>query len=104
MRDIKAAISDPAAPITSDGRAAMQLAVNQVQSFVDFSDNPVYTQGYTFTNDRKRMKEEVMAILGELAFDPAVKEATRLVFVPLLNYYSRDALSASIERGSYGGR
>jgi len=104
MRDIKAAINDPDAPITSDGRAAMQLAVNQVQSFVDFSDNPVYAQGYTFTNDRKRMKEEVMAILGELAFDPAVKEATRLVFVPLLNYYSRDALSASIERGSYGGR
>lgn len=104
MRDIKAAINDVNAPISDDGRAAMRLAVNEVQAFIDFSDNPVYKQTYTFSDDRKRMKQEVMAILGELAFDPAVKEATRLVFVPLLNNYSRDAIGASIERGFYGGR
>ena len=104
MRDLKGAINDPTAPMSNDTRAAMRLAINQVQSFIDYSDNPLYKQGYNFSDDRKRKKEEVLTILGELAFDPAIKEATRLVFVPLLNNYSREALGASVERAVIGGR
>jgi hypothetical protein len=104
FRDIKGAVDDKASPISNNTRIAMRLAINEVQGFVDYSTNPAYKQLYTFTDDRRRMKEEIMAILGELAFDPAVKEATRLIFVPMLNKYSRDVVGASIERAYVGGR
>jgi hypothetical protein len=104
FRDIRGAIDDKASPISDGTRAAMRLAINEVQGFVDYSTNPAYKQLYTFTDDRRRMKEEVMTILGELAFDPAVKEATRLIFVPMLNKYSRDVVGASIEGAYVGGR
>ena len=104
FRDIKGAVDDKTSPISKDTRIAMRLAINEVQGFVDYSTNPAYKQLYTFSDDRKRMKEEVMAILGELAFDPSVKEATRLIFVPMLNKYSRDVMGASIERAYVGGR
>ena len=99
LRDLREASKDASAPISDDTRVAMQFAIDQVQSFIDYSDNPAYKAEYTFTDDRRLMKERVLAILGELSFDPAVKEAIRLVFVPLMNNYSRDALSASVERG-----
>ena len=98
LRDLGAAVNDKNTPIAKETRMAMQLAVEQVRSFVEFSDNSVNKRTYSFSDDRQRLKNEVMAILGELAFDPAVKEATRLIFVPLLNKFSRDALTASVER------
>lgn len=104
FRDIRGAIDDESSPISEDTRIAMRFAINEVQSFVDYSTNPAYKQLYNFTDDRRRMKEEVMAILGQLAFDPAVKEASRLIFVPMLNKYSRDVMGASIERAKVGGR
>jgi hypothetical protein len=104
FRDIRGAVDDESSPISEDTRIAMRFAINEVQSFVDYSTNPAYKQLYNFTDDRKRMKEEVMAILGQLAFDPAVKEASRLIFVPMLNKYSRDVMGASIERAKVGGR
>jgi hypothetical protein len=104
FRDIRGAVDDESSPISEDTRIAMRFAINEVQSFVDYSTNPAYKQLYNFTDDRRRMKEEVMAILGQLAFDPAVKEASRLIFVPMLNKYSRDVMGASIERAKVGGR
>jgi len=104
MRDLRGAIDDPNSPISKDTRVAMRFAIDQVQSFIDYSDNPVYRQDYNFSNNRQYMKRDVLAILGELAFDPAVKEAVRLVFVPLLNNYSREALGASIEGATASGR
>ena len=104
FRDIRGAVDDKTSPISDGTRAAMRLAINEVQGFVDYSTNPSYKQLYTFTDDRRRMKEEVMTILGELAFDPAVKEAARLIFVPMLNKYSRDVVGASIEGAYVGGR
>jgi hypothetical protein len=83
---------------------SMNLAISEVQAFVDYSTNPAYKQLYSFTDDRKRMKEEVLAVLAQLVFDPAVKEATRLMFVPMLNKYSRDVMGASIERAYVGGK
>ena len=99
LRDIGAAANDPKAPISDGTRLAMQFAIEQVRSFIDFSDNMVNKRSYTFSSDRTQLKQEVMAILGQLSFDPSVKEATRLIFIPLMNKYSRDAISASPERG-----
>jgi hypothetical protein len=104
MRDLKGAVNDLTSPISDDTRTAMRFAIDQIESFIDYSDNPVYKQSYNFSDDRKRKKQDILAILGEMAFDPAVKEATRLVFVPLLNNYSRDVLGASIERATIGSR
>jgi hypothetical protein len=104
FRDLIGAVDDASAPIPDATRNAMRLAINEVQSFVDYSTNPAYKQLYTFSDDRRRMKEEVIAVLEQLVFDPAVKEATRLIFVPMLNKYSRDVVGASVERAYVGGR
>ena len=104
FRDLRGAVDDASAPIPNATRNAMRLAINEVQAFVDYSTNPSYKQLYTFSDDRKRMKEEVIAVLEQLVFDPAVKEATRLIFVPMLNKYSRDVVGASVERAYVGGR
>jgi len=98
MRDIKGAVADTGAPISEDTRAAMEFAINQVESFVAFSESPINRQSPTFADDRRRQKQEVLALLGELAFNSAVKEAARLVFIPLINTYSRDIVSATIGR------
>jgi len=90
---------NPNSPMSDETRVSMQFAVDQVRSFIDFSDNMVNKRSYSFSSDRTKLKQNVLAILGELSFDPAVKEATRLIFVPLMNKYSRDAISASPERG-----
>lgn len=99
LRDIGAAAQDLNAPMSNETRLSMQFAVEQVRSFIDYSDNMVNKRSYNFSSDRTKLKQDVLAILGELSFDPAVKEATRLIFVPLMNKYSRDAISASPERG-----
>lgn len=104
MKDIKAVVNDDSTPLSPETRNAMRLAIDQVQSFVDYSENPAYRQSYAFSENRSRMKQEVMSILGDLAFDPAVKEASRLIFIPTLNKYARDVIGASVERGWYGGR
>lgn len=104
MKDIKAVVNDEGTPLSAETRSAMSLAIDQVQSFVDYSENPAYRQSYAFSENRSRMKQEVMRVLGDLAFDPAVKEASRLIFIPTLNKYARDVIGASIERGWYGGR
>ena len=99
LRDIGSAALNPNSPMSDETRVSMQFAVDQVRSFIDFSDNMVNKRSYSFSSDRTKLKQNVLAILGELSFDPAVKEATRLIFVPLMNKYSRDAISASPERG-----
>jgi len=97
--DLEDAVNNPKSPIADNTKSAMRLAIQQVKNFELFSNNMVNKNSYTFTSDRAKMKDDVIAMLRELAFDPAVKEATRLIFVPLLNKYSRDAISASPERG-----
>jgi hypothetical protein len=98
LKDVGAAVADPTTPMSKETRIAMQVAVQEMRAFIEFSDNSAYQATYSFTTDRKNYKENVMNILRQLAFDPAVREATRLIFVPLLNQHSRDALSASVGR------
>lgn len=99
LRDLSAANEDPSAPIPQATRMAMQLAIAEVRSFIEYSDNPFNKNSYSFSTNRAALKDDVMTLLRELTFDPAVKEATRLIFVPLMNQYSRDVISASPERG-----
>ena len=98
LKDVGAAVAYPTTPMSKETRIAMQVAVQEMRAFIEFSDNSAYQATYSFTTDRKNYKENVMNILRQLAFDPAVREATRLIFVPLLNQHSRDALSASVGR------
>lgn len=102
FQDIKAAVNDKEAPMSEATRISMRFAAEQVQAFIDYSENPVYKSKYTFSDDRAKMKQEIKDLLSQLVFDPSVKEASKLIFIPLLNKYSRDVLGASVEKGYYG--
>lgn len=97
FRDLNGVVNDKDAPLSDVTRKSMRIAVDEVRRFIEYSDNPANRMTYNFSNNRARMKQEVIDLLGELAYEPAVKEATRLIFVPLMNKYSRDVVGAGLE-------
>lgn len=99
LRDLRGIVNDPKSPLNKNTRSAMRIAIDQVNAFVEFSDNVYNKTSYNYSRDRSNLKQETIALLREFEFDPAVKEATRLIFVPLMNRYSKDVVGAAPERG-----
>jgi uncharacterized protein YsxB (DUF464 family) len=77
----------------------MQLALEEVASFVALAEDKQLSQRYDFTNLKEQRREEVEQMLQTFVkTNEAVKEAYRVVFRPLLNSYSRDAVQAGAGR------
>lgn len=96
LADLNAAITSPNTPISKDVRALMQTASKEVSRLIDLANNPMAKNYSNFSSQKAALKEEILSVLGELAtVSPEVKEASRLIFVPLLNEYSRDVTTAS---------
>jgi hypothetical protein len=80
-------------------KSAMQLALEEVASFVALAEDKQLSQRYDFTNLKEQRREEVEQMLQTFVkTNEAVKEAYRVVFRPLLNSYSRDAVQAGAGR------
>jgi hypothetical protein len=92
------AVADPNSPIDKKTRSSMNLAVRQVSDFLTLAEDPTLANRFDFSNLKSTRKEQVVNILKELSqTSPEVKEATRIIFTGLLNYYSRESTIAGIE-------
>ena len=92
------AVADPNSPIDKKTRSSMNLAVRQVSDFLTLAEDPELSRRFDFSNLKSTRKEQVVNILKELGqVSPEVKEATRIIFTGLLNYYSRESTIAGIE-------
>jgi hypothetical protein len=92
------AVADPNSPIDKRTRSSMNLAVRQVSDFLTLAEDEKLSKRFDFSNLKSTRKEQVVNILKELSqTSPEVKEATRIIFTGLLNYYSRESTIAGIE-------
>jgi hypothetical protein len=89
------AINDKKTPVDTQTRKAMRLILEEVASFVVIGDDMQLANRYDFSDLKEQKRAEVEEIITTLAnANPAVAEANRLIFKPLLSSYSREALSA----------
>ena len=89
------AINDKKSPIDTQTRKAMKLILEEVASFVVIGDDMQLANRYDFSSLKEQKRAEVEEIITAIAkANPAVAEANRLIFKPLLSSYSREALSA----------
>ena len=96
LKSLNDAITSPKTPIPSQIRAIMQTATKEVARMIELDANQVARNSRNFTDQKRVLKREIEAVLEDLSgISPEVKEASRLIFVPLLNEYSRDITSAS---------
>ena len=92
------AVADPNSPIDKKTRSSMNLAVRQVSDFLTLAEDVSLSKRFDFSNLKSTRKEQVVNILKELSqVSPEVKEANRIIFTGLLNYYSRESTIAGIE-------
>ena len=96
LKSLNDAITSPNTPISPQIRAIMQTASKEVSRMIELDSNQIARNSRNFTDQKRALKREIEAVLEDLSgVSPEVKEASRLIFVPLLNEYSRDTISAS---------
>lgn len=96
LKSLNDAITSPNTPIPSQIRSVMQIATKEVARMIELDNNQFARNSRNFTDQKRALKQEIETVLKDLsAVSPEVKEASRLIFVPLLNEYSRDITSAS---------
>ena len=86
-------------PADSKTKEAMQIALEEVANFVSNAQDDYLSQRYDFSSLKEQQRVEVQDIINQLAkVYPALEEANRVVFKPLLNSFSRDAVQAGTGR------
>ena len=94
LTSIEEALVNPSAPISKEVKQKMNIAAKMVREFITFSNDPQSKLIWNFTEVKRAKREaieEQIAIL--INADPAVREANRAVFGPILRFYSRDTYS-----------
>jgi hypothetical protein len=98
FKALSEAVAEPKSPIDLQTRSAMNLAIKNVSEFLTLADDPAMGMRWDFSSMKSSKKEQVVSILTELGkTNPIVKEANRIIFTGLLNFYSRESLIAGIE-------
>ena len=98
FKSLSEAVADPKSPIDKATRSAMNLAIKNVAEFTNLAQDPAMSKRWDFSSMKSSKKEQVTNILAELGkANPEVKEANRIIFTGLLNYYSRESVIAGIE-------
>jgi hypothetical protein len=74
----------------------MKLILEEVSDLVLIGEDTQLAARYNYTDIKAQRKTEIIEIIDKIALaNPAVAEANRLIFKPLLNTYSRDVNTAS---------
>jgi hypothetical protein len=95
FKELSEAVANPNSPIKKETRSLMNLAVRQVSDFLVLAEDEEQKRRFDFSEIKADRKQKVMSILTELGKQsPEVKEANRIIFTGLLNYYSRDSIMA----------
>jgi hypothetical protein len=95
FEELSQAVANPKSPIKKETRSLMNLAVRQVSDFLYLAEDKEQGRRFDFSQIKADRKQKVMSILTELGNQsPEVKEANRIIFTGLLNYYSRESIMA----------
>jgi hypothetical protein len=98
FKTLSDAVADPKSPIDKQTRSSMNLAIRNVADFLNLAEDPELSNRFDFSEMKSNRKQQVVKILTELGkINPEVKEANRIIFTGLLNYYSRESVIAGIE-------
>jgi hypothetical protein len=98
FKTLSDAVADPKSPIDKQTRSSMNLAIRNVADFLNLAEDPELSNRFDFSEMKSNRKQQVVKILTELSkLNPEVKEANRIIFTGLLNYYSRESVIAGIE-------
>jgi hypothetical protein len=95
FKALNEAINSNKTPVDKQTRKAMKIILEEVASFVVLANDESMGRRYDFTQIKEQRKTEIVEIIDELVkSSPAISEANRLIFKPLLNSYSRDVNTA----------
>ena len=95
FKSLNEAINSVKSPIDKQTRQSMRLVLEEVASFVVLADDETMSRRFDFTDIKAQRKAEIVELIDKLVkSSPAISEANRLIFKPLLNSYSRDVNTA----------
>jgi hypothetical protein len=98
LTKIQAMISDPNTPVEKSTRQRMALAIQLMQNFISFCEDPELKNVVNAVDLKAARRDQVEAGLKELMVgDLYITEANRAVFRSILGFYSRDSYYASKE-------
>lgn len=95
---LKNALDNPKAPIRKPVRAALRAITNELYALDMFNNDSTERSRFDFTIRKGEKKDNIMLMIEELGKNsPEVYEASRLIFTPLVNTYSRESISANVK-------
>lgn len=95
FKSLNEAINSAKTPIDKQTRQSMKLVLEEVASFVVLADDETMSNRFDFIAIKAQRKAEIVELIDKLVkSSPAISEANRLIFKPLLNSYSREADTA----------
>ena len=94
---IEQAIMDKSTPISPQVRKNMGTVTALVREFISFSEDPESRRIWNFTELKRAKKAQIEQVLNDLiTLNPAIREANRAVFAPILGFYSRDTYTTEV--------
>jgi hypothetical protein len=97
LSSIEQIILDKSTPVSPQIRKNMGTVVALMREFISFSEDPESRRIWNFTELKRDKKAQVEQVLNDLIkLDPAMREANRAVFAPILGFYSRDTYTTEV--------
>lgn len=99
LSSIENAIRDKSTPISNEVRKNMGMITALMREFISFSEDPESRRFYNFTDLKRAKRAQIEQILNDfIELNPSIREANRAVFSPILGFYSRDVVTAEVNR------
>lgn len=91
LSKMEQALLNKKTPISNATREKMALATKLMREYIVFATNEQNRTMWNFVDAKREKKLAIEQFLNDLiSMDPAVREANRAVFQPILDFYSRD--------------
>lgn len=97
LSSIEQAIVDKSTPISPQIRKNMGVVTSLIREFISFSEDPESRRIWNFSEVKRAKKAQIEQVLNDLLqLNPAIREANRAVFAPILGFYSRDTYTTEV--------
>ena len=91
LSTIEEILKDSSFKMDAGSRQRLAILTSRVRQFVNFANDPNFKQSSNYTDNKRRLKNEILDIISQLSpNDPIIKEASRSTLKAILDYYSRD--------------
>ena len=97
LSSIEQVIADKSTPVSAQVRKNMGTITSLMREFISFSEDPESRRIWNFSDLKRAKKAQIEQVLNDLIqLDPAIREANRAVFAPILGFYSRDTYTTEV--------